>query len=538
MTGSLTGSVQSGPERFAFTKTASILSGIACAVPFIFENAFLLSFIMYVPIFFLFFMAEKLKESGKKLYIRVFLYGFFFYATGYIWLAELYPLDFAGFTKPEALGVIVFALTAIPAIHSLLLTVSFAVCRMCTKESADAFKIAVFPCIFVFNEFLQTLGPLAFPWCRVSIAQSNFLPFIQSASLLGSYFITYIVLLINAFIGYAFVNKAFAKKSLTLAISVFVLNTAFGVIRLAAFDRSTEKITAVSLQGNLSSSAKWSGSTDDMAKLYLDLADEALMEAKENGYAGKTVMLMPETALPVVVTEVSKYGRMFSQFSDENDVILAVGAFSVIDENSANSVFVFDESGKVSEPYMKRTLVPFGEYMPYRDLFCAIVPSLAEINMLSSDLYAGTDTEIFDTSAGSLGAVICYESVFPSLCRDSVCDGAEILLVATNDSWFGKSGALRHHLAASRIRAIENNVPVIRAANTGISALINPDGSFEKTLGADVRGYIAAELYTGKGKTLYTHIGDVILLVCLAITAFYPVKSLVLCVKNKLGKSK
>lgn len=533
MTGSFTGSIQSEPLRFAFTKTASILSGIACAVPFIFENAFLLSFVMYVPIFFLFFGAEKLLDSGRKLYIRVFLYGFFFYAAGYIWLAELYPLDFAGFTKTEALGVIVFALTAIPVIHSSILTASFAVCRMCTKKSADALKIAVFPCIFVFNEYLQTLGPLAFPWCRVSIAQSGFLPFVQSASLFGSYFITYTVLLINAFIGYAFINKAFAKKSFTFALSVFVLNTAFGVIRLMTFDRSTEKITAVSLQGNLSSSAKWSGNTNDMAEIYLDLADKALKEAKEKGYEGEEIMLMPETALPVIITKDSKYGKMFSRFSDENDVILAVGAFSVVDESSANSVFVFDESGKMSEPYMKRTLVPFGEYMPYRDIFCAIVPSLAEINMLSSDLYAGTDTKIFDTSQGSIGAVICYESVFPSLCRETVRDGAEILLVATNDSWFGGSGALRHHLAASRIRAIENNVPVIRAANTGISALINPDGSFEKTLGADVRGYIVSELYTGNGKTLYTHIGDILLVVCLAITVLDPVKRLVLCVKNK-----
>lgn len=107
---------------------------------------------------------------------------------------------------------------------------------------------------------------------------------------------------------------------------------------------------------------------------------------------------------------------------------------------------------------------------------------------------------------------------FPSVCRASVNKGAEILLVSTNDSWFGTSAALKHHLAASRIRAIENNVPVIRAANTGVSAIINADGTISDILGAEKRGYAVSEVSKGAGNTLYSVMGDVFVLICLVFT--------------------
>lgn len=492
--------------EIACSKKAMIISGIVCAIPFVFEDLFLLSWIAYVPLALMFFC----DRSDKKAF-RVFLFGFFYYFVGYSWLSALYPMNFAGFSNAESVGIIVLALTAIPLIHSALFTLSFAVCEKAVSASFPTVKVLVFPLVAVFAEYLQSVGSLAFPWCRVFVSQSASNAVLQSANLFGSYFITYIVLLTNALLAYSIVGNKRKIACAVIALSVFAVNYVYGVARLALYDDARQGFGAVALQGNFSSSAKWSGSTDDMLDVYFELADEAL-EKLPNGE--NAIVLMPETGIPVVINESSRYAKRVSAYACDKNITFAVGAFSDKGETSGNSIFLFSSDGEMSEPYSKRHLVPFGERVPYRAFFTAIFPPLAEINMLKYDLYEGNDTVVWNTENGKIGSVICYESVFPSLCRKSVRDGAEILLVATNDSWFGKSEALRHHLAAARMRAIENNVPIIRAANTGISALINPDGSVVSSLGVSQRGYVSGVLYHSGGTTLYTVIGDGWVVLC------------------------
>ena len=142
--------IQNGLKKLSYSKSASIISGIVCAIPFVFEKTFLLSFIMYIPLFYLFVSGEK----SRKIYTRVFLYAFGYYACSYSFLCELYPLDFAGFTPLEAVGVIAFALTAIPFIHGTLFTLSFVFCRKMTMGSGSVIKLAAFPCIVMFTEYL------------------------------------------------------------------------------------------------------------------------------------------------------------------------------------------------------------------------------------------------------------------------------------------------------------------------------------------------------------------------------------------------
>lgn len=504
--------IQNTHKRLFYSKTASIISGIVCAIPFVFDKAFLLSFVMYIPMYYLFDSNEKLKYTLP----RVFLFCFGYYFVGYSFLMELYPLDYAGFSPMEAVGVIAFALTVIPAIHSVLFCLCFAFCKGTVRGRGYAFKLLAFPAVFVINEFAQTLGPLAFPWCRVCIAQGAFLPFLQSADVFGSYFICYIVILINGFIAVAIIDNKYSKRMIALASAVFALNTAYGVIMLAV-DGGNDKngdVTAIALQGNYSSSEKWSASTDNMRDAYFDLTLEAVSRARELDEDKDIIVLLSETALPVLFVENKGYYKDFSEFAIDNHINIAVGAFSDVNDMEANSVFMFDDEDKIYSPYSKRVLVPFGEYMPYREVFTAIMPSLAEINMLSSDLYKGNDTAIFRTDIGDMGAVICYESIFPWICRKTVMEGAEVILLSTNDSWFGSSVALKHHLVASRVRAIENGTPVVRSANTGISAVINRRGRYLSRLEPDVKGYAMAQIEYKKERTIYNYIGDVWVFLC------------------------
>lgn len=512
--------IRNSIDRITASRRAMIISGTVCAVPFVFESLYFLSWIMYIPLAYMFLSGT---DGIRKQAFRVLLFGLAYYITGYFWITELYPMEFIGFNKIQSVAVIVFALIAIPVIHSSMMLLSYAVCKKAGERAGRFLKLLLFPCVIVFTEYLQTLGPLAFPWCRVAVAQAGNLAIIQSASLFGSYFVAYIVLLANALLAYAIINRAFSKRLIAAAVAVFAVNLALGFCRIAFTEKqyeSAEKFTAVALQGNISSGEKWSGSSQDMVDIYMKLAGSAVASTKADGQSENTVMLVPETAFPFTLREGGKTWARVSDFARENNVNFAVGAFSEQEYDSGNSVFMFTPDGKAVEPYSKRHLVPFGEYLPYREIFEVIMPPLAQMNALSSDLYEADTAAVFDLGFAKAGTLICYESIFPELCRSSVNDGAEIMLISTNDSWFGSSGALRHHLANAKLRAVENNVPVIRAANTGISALIKPNGKVIQRLGVNSRGFIADELPMADSRTLYRVIGNVWSIICLLILIF------------------
>ena len=503
--------------KFMTSKKAMLFSGIVCAVPFVFKYAALLSWFGYIPCALL-FCSQKLQNTVRNYFLKMFIFGFFFYVTGYSWLCELYPMDFIGFNRIQSLLVILLALTAIPALHALMLAAAATICRVLTLHASCSWRIFAFPCVICFTEYLQSLGALAFPWCRIFVTQSAFPALLQSASLFGSYFITYLVLLINALLAAMLIRPAHRKLLFAAACGLFCANLIFGAVRMAYMqstfrDDSAPHFNAIVLQGNIPSDQKWNGSTADMFAHYLNLCDSALAETEtetDNTSRG-TLVLIPETALPVTFSAASPYVEALKRYVGEKNITFAAGAFSETKDGSGNSLFLFSPDGTVSAPYTKRHLVPFGEYLPYRPLFEKFLPALTQINVLAEDLVSGSDTAVFDSPMGKLGTLICYESIFPELARESICDGTEILLVSTNDSWFADSAALRHHLANAQMRAIENRVPVLRAANTGISALITPDGRTVAALGANQTGYLYARLPCTDGGTLYRRIGDILL---------------------------
>ena len=126
--------------------------------------------------------------------------------------------------------------------------------------------------------------------------------------------------------------------------------------------------------------------------------------------------------------------------------------------------------------YSKQKPVPFGEFVPYRELVMLLVPPLADIGMLENDLLVGDRSEVFDLGVGRVGSLICFDSIYESTALDSVRRGAQLLAVSTNDSWFQDSRGVWMHNAQSSLRAIETGRYVVRAGNTGVSSVIDPTG--------------------------------------------------------------
>ena len=199
---------------------------------------------------------------------------------------------------------------------------------------------------------------------------------------------------------------------------------------------------------------------------------------------------------------------------------MLAGAFFEEGADEYNSVFAFEPDGKLNETvYFKRRLVPFGEFVPFASVIEKIIPPLASLNAFSSDITSGKDSNIIKTDNADLGCLICFDSIYESLARDSVKDGAQVFMIATNDSWFSDSAALRMHNNQARLRAIETRRSVVRAANTGISSVITPTGEILDSVGALKKGLIVEEVELNDGLTLYTRIGNLFVYLCGAFVA-------------------
>ena len=212
---------------------------------------------------------------------------------------------------------------------------------------------------------------------------------------------------------------------------------------------------------------------------------------------------------------------------------------TVWDENRQDpNIFAVYPDGTIDENvYAKRHLVPFGEYVPWRPFIEVVFPMLADIGMLSDDLAPGTDSALFDTVNGRIGALLCFDSIYETLTRDSVLDGAELLILPTNDSWFTDSRGVYMHHAQARLRAIESGRWIVRAADTGISSVIAPDGESYAEQPPLVEGMA---LYTATARdnvTLYTRIGNLLVWLLIAAVLALPVAEAVWWHQNRRTKA-
>ena len=169
-----------------------------------------------------------------------------------------------------------------------------------------------------------------------------------------------------------------------------------------------------------------------------------------------------------------------------------------------NAAGAWGSDGSLSEIYAKRHLVPFGERMPFEWL----VPALGKLELGQAEWEPGRRTVLFPGPAGPFACLVCFESIFPDLARNDVRAGSRMLVVVTNDEWFGRSAALAQHAAMASFRAVENGVPLLRCANTGITEIVAPDGRVTARARAWEPAVLVGELPAATGPTPYDRLGD------------------------------
>ena len=365
--------------------------------------------------------------------------------------------------------------------------------------------------LYVTAEWVQSWFFTGLTWGKLAVSQYRDLFFIQSMSVFGTYFPAFIIIFINSAIAlYLLKYKLKNANGLIFAcIILYFANSYFGFFRLYFYNNDYEKITAQIVQGNISSYEKWEErGVTNAVNIFKELTDEY-------NNPGIDICVWPETA---VARTIFPGGGLYNQLNDiaaDNDITLFTGAFysEIIDgeQKNYNAIMAFDGGDNFIKPYAKQHLVPFGEYLPLENILTDLVPFIANIARFESQLTPGGSSGIMQIDGINYGGLVCFDSIFPELARKSVKDGADILIIVTNDSWFRDSSAIYQHNAKAVLRAVSNNRYIVRSANTGISSFVSSTGEILQQTQVYERTVITQEVGLAKSMTIYTRFGDIIL---------------------------
>ncbi|MEE8200923.1 MAG: apolipoprotein N-acyltransferase [Candidatus Acidoferrales bacterium] len=386
-------------------------------------------------------------------------------------------------------------------------------------------RFALAPFLWTALELLRTHFLTGFPWAALGYTQYATLPVIQIADVTGVYGVSFLVVLANAALWG--VLREFLPGSpkernrsawWALACAVIVVGSAllYGRGRLqASGEGSAEASVKVALlQGNIAQELKWDEeyrrkSLEVYRKLTLKYAQEK-----------PDLIVWPETAAPFFFLRDKALQKTVLDLAAEVRTPLLVGAPSVAIRGQKyrlrNSAFQVTPEKRMDGQYHKMHLVPYGEYVPLKRLF----PFIRKVATGIGDFLPGSRRTVFPHAKAPFSVLICYEVIFPGEVRRFVRGGARMLVNITNDAWFGRSAAPYQHMAIAALRAVENRVPLIRAANTGISGVVDATGRIRKATDLFVRTGVVTSVVPGRpgGLTFYTRYGDVFAYLCAALT--------------------
>ena len=377
----------------------------------------------------------------------------------------------------------------------------------------DGWALAVAPALWVAGEWVRDWLMGGFPWGLLGYSQHLALPVIQVAEIGGVYLVTLLLVSVNAVIaglcvlGWRRVAPGLASVALllmgSLAFGWWTLSQEFG----PATGRAVRLVEIAVIQPSIQQNQKWDPVYQART---LDLYESLTRQAARTKPAA---IFWPETAAPIFLRGDPALLARLAALSREIQVPLLVGSLDVLPGPRGqflNSAFLLGDQG-ITAKYDKIHLVPFGEYVPLAGLF-GFVRQWAQF---ISDFAAGSRQTVFPLSGAPFGTVICYEVIFPGLFRGFVLGGASFMANITNDAWFGQTSGPWQHLGMLPLRAVENRVAIARAANTGISAFVGPDGRVGPVLPLFERGFLNARVPLRSRTTLYTRFGDWLVYLCL-----------------------
>lgn len=450
---------------------------------------------------------------------RPFFYGF---ATGFIFFIGLLYWLIGTMMRFGGLSLLlsISALILLCIYLSLYFGIFTLLIDQIIKKTSIEFSLAV-PVVWVSLELIRSYLPTGFPWGIIGYSQAHITRIIQIADFTGVYGVSFIILFINALLTDILIH-VFAQggkdqrykiiaKDFALLVITFSIVIVYGNNRVNLFNRQYNNNVEITLiQGNVAQDIK-----RDITKNYEILE---IYGSLSLGVAGKRdqLIIWPESAYnsPVAINR----GEGFDSLSDWAKnigcaLLLGSPRYDMESGYMYNSALFFSSTGNLEGYYDKIHLVPFGEYFPIK----WVGESLVKLGSFSS----GSDLKLFNYNGVNFSVIICFEAIFPHLCRRFVAKGANFLVNLTNDAWFGKTAAPYQHFDMVCFRAVENRVWLVRAANTGITAFINPLGEVKKKGGIFQRAVIGGKVSVSPMKGIFVKTGDLFAKLCILISLLW-----------------
>jgi apolipoprotein N-acyltransferase len=437
-------------------------------------------------------------------------FGLGYFVPGLYWIGYAFLVD-----APTFAWLMPFAVLGLPAYLALFPALGFALARLIWTR--DGSRVIALAASLTVSEWLRGHVLSGFPWNAFGYALTEPLALAQAASLIGLWGMTFLTVAIFASPAVLIDGRSRQRRpwiAPSLALLLLAAMGVFGVIRLSL--QPTTMVATAKLrimQPNLQQDVRFNyAAKADVMKKYLTLSDRA-SGPQSTGVRDASILIWPESAFPFFLTREADAMAQIAELLP-NGTVLITGSVRAPDlppgttiTRAYNSIYVIDHDGSVLSIYDKLHLVPFGEYLPFQDWMEKL--GFVQLTKVQGGFIPGTRRRAMEMpNAPRALPLICYEAIFPGevAARD---DRPGWIVNLTNDGWFGISSGPYQHLQQARLRAIEQGLPVVRAANTGISAVIDPMGRIVARLGLGVEGVLDSSLPSAIAPTIYARSGDI-----------------------------
>ncbi len=458
-------------------------------------NFFFINFFTF-PLLLFFIISNKYKGKWASFYIG-WMFGFGYFLSNLYWITN--ALTFEDIFKP----LIPFALIFIPLFLGLfygLVTLGSYFFNLKKNFSS----IIIFSTIFALIEYLRSFIFGGFPWNLIVYGLSNNLPSIQILSFIGTYSLNLLVITIFLLPSIIFFNYKKNIKIISLFLTFLIVfsNFIFGNIIIKKHEKIKETkldftIKVISPKININRFF----ANEDPEKIILDL-----INLSEPSKLKKTLFIFPEGVFSsIYLQDLKKYNYIFSNnYSNKHKIILGINSYE--DSKIYNSLVVIDNNTKVLSKYDKNRLVPFGEFLPYENFFSKL--GLKKITQGYLSFSASSKRGIIKMNNINFIPLICYEIIYSGKIKKIRNQDFDFIINISEDGWFGNSVGPYQHFSHSIFRAIEEGKNVIRSANNGISAFINPKGQIVNKIMTTKKGFIELESFKKAKKTHFSSYGN------------------------------
>lgn len=533
----------------------ALLSGALLGFSYPPSPLYSLAYVGLIPFLYLIDRLDNYKQVVRYTYLSMFV----FHVITLYWIG--------GFTHGKDTYLIAAGIALLIA-HPMFYWIPSLLYVFIRRRLNHRVGLIAFPFLWIGYEYSHSLTDFSFPWITLGNSQAYDLVRIQIAEYTSVYGISLLVLLFNVIAYWILVQIASKKVGLfspkavsayVLLLGIYLVPWFWGKSKLDSLDHhfSGEPLRVGVVQPNIDPWEKWGEGWESKWESY-DNQFRILLSETNRFTDPLDLIVWPETAIPFYI--LLPQNRFYLDRLKQQIIGKGIPIFTGIphalyyDSASApptarrtrnenqfveyfNSATLFGYDGEYGPIYKKIVLVPFAERVPFAETLTFLIEPL-KWGVGISGWGKGKDTLVYVLKLPSgmsthLSGMICYESVYPNFVRHFVRQGAEVLLVITNDSWWGNTSGAYQHVAFASFRAIENRRWIVRAANGGISGFIDPYGRIHDATEMYSKALLQKEIKTRRDVTFYTRHGDVFAMTCSFIGIGFIILGLVTMIRGK-----